>query len=69
MYMEQGSGDSNELYLVVRNHEEQYSICPVEKQIPAGWFAVGDPAAKDACLRRIDELWTDMRPLSLRNAQ
>ncbi|WP_316524210.1 MbtH family protein [Kitasatospora brasiliensis] len=55
-----------ERYLVVRNDEEQYSIWRADRELPNGWQAVGDAAAKDVCLNRIEELWTDMRPLSLR---
>ncbi|GAB2810427.1 hypothetical protein GCM10027091_47970 [Streptomyces daliensis] len=36
--------------------------------MPDGWETVGEPMAKDACLERIGELWTDMRPASLRRA-
>lgn len=53
-------------YLVVRNDEEQYSIWWAEREIPAGWQAEGAPGSKDECLARIAEVWTDMRPLSLR---
>src|SRR4051794_22334379 len=53
-------------YLIVRNHEEQYSIWPVDKQIPPGWKAEGFRGGQDECLARIETLWTDMRPLSLR---
>lgn len=52
-------------YRVVVNHEEQYSIWPVDKEIPRGWNDVGRSGAKDECLAYIDEVWTDMRPLSL----
>ncbi len=58
--------DTGELYLVVRNHEEQYSIWRDNRPVPAGWEPVGTPAAKADCLERIGELWTDMRPASLR---
>jgi MbtH protein len=58
--------DTNDLYFVVRNHEDQYSIWPSGREIPAGWESVGDPAARSACLDRISEMWTDMRPASLR---
>jgi MbtH protein len=58
----------DELYFVVRNHEEQYSIWRTDKPVPAGWDVVGDPDARSACLDRIAELWTDMRPASLRRA-
>lgn len=53
-------------YLVVINHEEQYSIWPDYKEIPKGWKAVGKTGKKDECLTYIKEAWTDMRPLSLR---
>ncbi|HEV2999344.1 MAG TPA: MbtH family NRPS accessory protein [Solirubrobacteraceae bacterium] len=55
-----------ETFVVVRNHEEQYSVWWADRELPAGWDAVGEPASRDACLDRIEELWTDMRPLSLR---
>ena len=54
-------------YYVVKNHEEQYSIWPTYKPIPRGWGSIGEARNKDACLKYIDEVWTDMRPLSLRN--
>jgi MbtH protein len=53
-------------YLVVVNAEEQYSIWQADREVPAGWLAVGEPARRDQCLDRIAELWTDMRPASLR---
>ena len=53
-------------FLVVVNHEEQYSVWPAGRALPAGWDAVGEPAPKASCLARIELLWTDMRPLSLR---
>ncbi len=54
------------IYHVVVNHEEQYSIWPEFKEIPKGWRAVGESGMKDSCLAYIEEVWTDMRPLSLR---
>ncbi len=53
-------------YLVVINHEEQYSIWPKGREIPAGWRSVDVEGDKARCLEYIDEVWTDMRPLSLR---
>jgi len=53
-------------YTVVVNHEEQYSIWPAERELPRGWSAVGKTGAKAECLAHIKEVWTDMRPLSLR---
>ncbi len=54
------------IYNVVVNHEEQYSIWPEYKEIPLGWKAVGKKGLKQECLDYVKEVWTDMRPLSLR---
>ena len=54
------------LYVVVVNDEEQYSIWPDGREIPAGWLAVGKSGTKDECLAYVEEVWTDMRPLGLR---
>jgi MbtH protein len=53
-------------YTVVVNDEEQYSIWPADRDIPAGWRVTGVVGSKDECLAHIEEVWTDMRPLSLR---
>ncbi|MCJ9703006.1 MULTISPECIES: MbtH family protein [unclassified Bradyrhizobium] len=53
-------------FTVVVNHEEQYSIWPTFKDIPGGWKAVGMTGSKKECLDHIEQVWTDMRPLSLR---
>ncbi|MEJ2443303.1 MAG: MbtH family NRPS accessory protein [Exilibacterium sp.] len=55
-------------YRVVVNHEEQYSIWLYDKEIPLGWRDVGVHGQKAECLAHIKEVWTDMRPLSLRKA-
>ena len=54
------------IYKVVVNHEEQYSIWPAYKDLPNGWREAGRQGGKDECLAYIKEVWTDMRPLSLR---
>jgi uncharacterized protein YbdZ (MbtH family) len=54
------------IYKVVMNHEEQYSIWPDYKEMPLGWTSVGKVGPKADCLAFIKEVWTDMRPLSLR---
>jgi uncharacterized protein YbdZ (MbtH family) len=54
------------IYDVVMNHEEQYSIWPAHREMPRGWTAVGKQGRKPECLEHIKEVWTDMRPLSLR---
>ncbi|MCB0697874.1 MAG: MbtH family protein [Chitinophagaceae bacterium] len=53
-------------YVVVINYEEQYSIWPADREMPLGWKAVGKRGTKQECLDYIKEVWTDMRPLSLR---
>lgn len=53
-------------YKVVINHEEQYSIWPVDRENPLGWKDEGTQGTKQECLDHIEEVWTDMRPLSLR---
>ena len=54
------------IYAVVVNHEEQYSIWPADTPPPGGWSDVGVTGSKPECLGHIREVWTDMRPLSLR---
>lgn len=53
-------------YKVVINHEEQYSIWFADREIPDGWKPVGFEGTKKECLNYIEEVWTDMRPLSFR---
>jgi MbtH protein len=53
-------------YKVVMNHEEQYSILPIDRENPLGWRDAGKNGSKAECLDYINEVWTDMRPLSLR---
>jgi MbtH protein len=53
-------------YKVVVNHEEQYSIWPVDRENAPGWTDTGKSGLKAECLGYIKEVWTDMRPLSLR---
>jgi MbtH protein len=48
------------------NHEEQYSIWPADRDLPLGWTDVGKSGPKAECLAHIKDVWTDMRPLSLR---
>ena len=54
------------IYKVVINDEEQYSIWPEYRENPLGWRDDGKRGTKPECLSYIDEVWTDMRPLSLR---
>lgn len=54
-------------YRVVVNHEEQYSIWPEDRSNPLGWSDEGVSGTKEECLSHIAGVWTDMRPLSVRN--
>lgn len=53
-------------YRVVVNHEEQFSVLAADSELPAGWRDAGRTGSREACLAHIEEVWTDMRPLSLR---
>lgn len=58
--------DETRIYKVVVNDEEQYSIWPAGRELPLGWKPAGKEGLKAECLAYIEEVWTDMRPLSLR---
>lgn len=58
--------ESERIYKAVVNYEEQYSIWPADRQLPAGWRESGKSGTKKECLDYIEQVWTDMRPLSLR---
>ncbi|GLZ77526.1 MbtH protein [Actinorhabdospora filicis] len=58
--------DDQATYVVVVNHEEQYSIWPAHRELPAGWRSDGTTGTRNECLDHIEQVWIDMRPLSLR---
>ena len=60
--------DDKTVYKVVVNHEEQYSIWFADRELPNGWREAGKQGLKAECLDYIKQVWTDMRPLSLRRA-
>lgn len=66
--MDREQDPQSERYTVVINHEEQYSIWPEGRAIPAGWREAGMAGEKADCLAWIKTHWTDMRPLSVRRA-
>jgi MbtH protein len=73
MFVEEVKMDRDEkedlrIYKVVMNHEEQYSIWPADRENALGWNDAGKSGPKQECLDYIKEVWTDMRPLSLRKA-
>jgi MbtH protein len=53
-------------HVVVVNDEEQYSVWPERRPLPAGWRSAGVTGSKAECLAYIENVWTDMRPKSLR---
>jgi MbtH protein len=55
-------------YFVVINDEEQYSIWPADRRQPPGWYVAGEARPRDECLEYIEQVWTDMRPRSVREA-
>jgi MbtH protein len=55
-------------YKAVVNDEEQYSIWPDERDLPPGWREAGKIGTEDECLDYIEQVWTDMRPLTLRRS-
>ncbi|QLH20059.1 MULTISPECIES: MbtH family protein [Streptomyces] len=58
--------DDNARFQVLRNDEDQYSLWPADLDVPDGWQTVGKEGTKDECSAYVDEVWTDMRPRSLR---
>jgi MbtH protein len=62
----QDEREDTTVYKVVVNHEEQYSIWPADRENALGWNDAGKTGTKQECLAYIEEVWTDMRPLSLR---
>lgn len=65
--MNRSDTEDTTIYKVVMNHEEQYSIWPADRDNALGWRNAGKRGTKEECLAYIKEVWTDMRPLSLRN--
>ena len=66
--MDRDEREDTTIYKVVVNHEEQYSIWPADRENALGWNDAGKSGTKPECLAYIKEVWTDMRPLSLRKA-
>ncbi|MEU4445604.1 MbtH family protein [Actinosynnema sp. NPDC050801] len=64
--MSEWSEDPFDRYFVVVNDEEQHSIWPAVKQVPAGWIPSGFEGSRVECLAHIERVWTDIRPRSLR---
>jgi MbtH protein len=64
--MNREEAEDTTIYKVVINHEEQYSIWRSDRENPLGWKDAGKVGTRAECLAHINEVWTDLRPLSLR---
>ncbi|MFF7990865.1 MbtH family protein [Kitasatospora xanthocidica] len=61
-----GIDDADTVFQVVTNEQDQYSIWFADRALPAGWAATGATGTKQECLKHIEQVWTDMRPRSVR---
>jgi MbtH protein len=59
----------SDTFAVVRNDEDQYSLWPQHRPVPAGWHPIGVAGAQDDCLAHIARVWTDLRPLGARRPE
>jgi MbtH protein len=66
--MSRNDEEDRNIYKVVVNHEEQYSLWMADRPLPLGWHDTGKQGRKAECLAYVGQVWTDMRPLSLRRA-
>lgn len=60
--------DPDIVWKVVVNDEEQYSLWAADRENAPGWRDAGKEGSKEECLLYVEQVWTDMRPLSLRQA-
>jgi MbtH protein len=58
-----------DVFTVLINDEEQYALWPAGLPIAAGWREAGPTGSRETCRDFVDQVWTDMRPLSLRRAR
>ena len=63
-----GADEDQYTYIVLKNEEEQYSLWREEIEVPAGWAATGFRGSRQECMDHVDEVWTDLRPKSAREA-
>lgn len=59
--------DPDRRYRSVRNAEEQYSLWPADSVPPSGWEPDGFTGGYDEVLDHIEQVWTDIRPRSVRD--
>ncbi|RSM58027.1 MbtH family protein [Actinoplanes sp. ATCC 53533] len=58
--------DQEGRFLVLVNDEEQHSLWPSRRAVPAGWRIGYGEDSRQACLDYVEQHWTDLRPLSVR---
>jgi MbtH protein len=52
-------------FVVVKNHEDQYSIWLARHTLPSGWQVQPARGTREQCLDYVRKHWVDMRPASL----
>ncbi|WP_168699540.1 MbtH family protein [Gordonia paraffinivorans] len=57
--------DTDGVFRVLVNHENQHSLWPEFAPVPDGWQTVFGPSGHDECLEYVEQNWRDMRPASL----
>ncbi|MER6916014.1 MbtH family protein [Streptomyces sp. NPDC000594] len=57
--------DDSAAFCVLVNGENQHSLWPAFREVPAGWSVVFSADNRKECLDYVNENWTDMRPKSL----
>lgn len=57
--------DPSIAFVVIVNHEVQYSLWPEPLSVPSGWYKVQGPMSRRRCTDWLVEYWTDLRPRSL----
>ena len=60
--------EDNSSFCVVVNSEQQFSYWFADSQLPCGWESTGFVGTRAECLAEVENIWTDMRPLSVRKA-
>lgn len=56
------------VFKVLLNAEQQYSLWPATLAVPPGWSETDIIGSREECIKYVDTVWTDLRPLSLRKA-
>ncbi len=60
--------DADGTFLVLVNDENQHSLWPAFRDVPAGWRVAQGGSSRAEALAYVEANWTDMRPQSLIDA-